>query len=177
MVLVGTIARPHGHRGEVIVNPETDFPEQRFAEGAAVYVNRDGVVAPVIVRRARLHQGRPVLLLEGVASMDDAEALRGVELRVFEDALPVLPAGTYYRFELVGCEVVTVTGAPVGRVRAVEGTGGNLRLSVEHGRDEVLVPMVPAICVSIDVAARRIVIDPPEGLLDLNAPAPAGGRS
>lgn len=177
MVLVGTIARPHGHRGEVIVNPETDFPERRFAEGATVYVNRRGAVAPVTVRRSRIHQGRPVVLLEGVGSMNDAEALRGLELRVSEDALPALPDGTYYRFELVGCNVVTVAGAPVGRVQAVEGTGGSVRLSVARGDDEVLVPMVPAICVSIDIAARRIVIDPPEGLLDLNAPPSAGGRS
>lgn len=175
MVLVGIVARPQGHRGEVIVNPETDVPEQRFAEGATVWLNRRGTVAPVTVRRSRMHRGRPVLLLSGVESMNDAEELRGAELRVPAAALPALPDGTHYHFDLVGCEVMTVAGDRVGTVRRVEDSAGSVRLVVEAAGEEVLVPLVPAICVAVDTAGRRIVIDPPEGLLELNA-RPAGGR-
>jgi len=169
-VLVGHVARPHGNRGEVVVDPETDFPEIRFAPGALLYVERDGAPVAVAVRGARFHKGRPVIALEGVVTMDDAEALRGAELKVPESALQPLPDGVYYQFQLRGCDVITRGGQAVGRVRDVEGGAGGFRLVIDvDGGGEVLVPLVAAICVEIDPAARRIVIDPPEGLLDLNA--------
>ena len=174
LVLVGRVARTHGHRGDVIVNPDTDFPETRFAPGAVVWMQRGADPVPVRVIDAWFHQGRPVLTLEGVASMDEAEAIRGAELRVPEQALQPLPEGTYYHFQLVGCQVVTVAGDQVGTVRAVEGEAGRHRLSVSSPDGEVLVPLVAPICVSIDIAARQVVIDPPPGLLDVNRRGPGG---
>ena len=87
-----------------------------------------------------------------------------------------LPEGAFYHFQLVGCEVVTSDGRAVGTVRAVEGEAGNHRLSVEGADGEVLVPLVAPICVSIDVEARRVVIDPPDGLLEVNRKAPGTDR-
>ena len=173
LVLVGVVARTHGHRGAVIVNPETDFPEERFRAGATVWMRRGGEAAAVEIRDAWFHQGRPVLTLEGVESMNDAERLRGAELRVPEAALQPLPDGRYYHFRLVGCEVVTARGERVGEVRAVEGDAGGERLVVDGPDGEVLVPFAEAICTSVDVEARRIVIDPPEGLLEINRRGPA----
>lgn len=175
LVLVGRVARTHGHRGAVIVNPDTDFPEARFAAGATVWMLREGGAVPVAIRDAMFHNGRPVLTLEGVETMNDAERLRGAELRVPERELQALPDGAFYIFQLVGCEVRTVGGETVGPVTAVEGELGSQRLSVASPDGEVLVPLVTAICVSIDVAGRRIVIDPPAGLLDVNRRA-AGPR-
>ena len=173
LVLVGRIARTHGHRGAVIVKPDTDFPEERFAAGSTVWMRRGAEIVPVTIVDAWFHQGRPVLTLDGVASMTEAEALRGAELRVPERDLRPLPDGAFYHFQLVGCEVMTVEGAVVGPVTAVEGEAGQHRLSVASEDGEVLVPLVTAICVSIDPAARRIVIDPPAGLLEVNR-RPAG---
>ena len=169
MVLVGVVARPQGHRGEVIVHPETDFPEARFAVGATLYRHRADGPEAVVVTASRMHQGRPVVRFGGVETMNDAETLRGVELRVPAQALHPLPEGRYYRHDLVGCDVVTVGGRIVGPVRRLDGPDGD-RLVIGEGRAEVLVPLAEPIVVSIDVAKRRIVIDPPEGLLDLNAP-------
>ncbi len=169
MVLVGRIARTHGHRGQVIVNPETDFPEQRFAPGSVLYTRRDGVEGTLTITALRMHQGRPVVSIQGIESMTEAEGLAGLELRIPESSLTPLPAGTYYHHELVGCEVRTTAGSVVGRVRAVEGGAGTARLVIGEGRGEVQIPLVEALCVTIDVAARCIVVDPPEGLLDLNA--------
>lgn len=168
LVLVGRITRTHGHRGAVIVHPDTDFPEVRFAPGATVWIARAGVPAEVRIVDAWLHNGRPIVTFEGVASMNDAELLRGAELRVPEAALHPLPDGAFYHFQLVGCAVMTVGGDTVGLVRAVEGEPGHHRLSIASEGGEVLVPLVTSICVSIDVVARRIVIDPPDGLLDVN---------
>jgi 16S rRNA processing protein RimM len=169
MVLVGRIARTHGHRGQVIVDPATDFPEERFAAGAMLHTMRDGLAGTVRVAAMRMHQGRPVLTIEGVDTMDAAETLAGVELRVPESALAPLPDGTFYEHDLIGCALVTTDGREVGRVRTLEGGGGMIRLIAGAGRDEIQVPLVHEICVAIDIAGKRIVIDPPEGLLDVNA--------
>ncbi len=82
------MARTHGNRGEVIVNPETDFPEDRFQDGAQLMARgKDGVDTTLEVVTMRMHQGRPVILFKGIASMNDAELLAGTELRVAEDDL------------------------------------------------------------------------------------------
>ena len=169
-VLVGVIARTHGNRGEVIVNAETDFPEERFREGAQLMTRRkDGSLETLEVATMRMHQGRPVILFTGVGSMNDAELLAGLELRVPENALgrDVLEDGEYYHRDLIGCEVVVESGESIGKVTAVEGDGSATRLVVRSRRGEVLIPFADEIC-TVDLAARRITIRPPEGLLDVN---------
>ena len=94
--------------------------------------------------------------------------MRGAELRVPEEALHPLPADTWYEHELVGCAVRTVSGGAIGTVGRIEGPAGAQRLIVRQEKGEVDVPLVAAICVSIDVRARTIVIDPPDGLLEVN---------
>ena len=116
----------------------------------------------------RVHLGRPIIGLDGVATTNDAEAMAGVELRVPVGDLEALPDGMFYRHDLVGCRVETTDGAEVGGSTQVEGELGASRLVVKAPFGEVLVPLARAICVVIDIAARRIVIDPPDGLLDLN---------
>ncbi len=169
LVLVGHIARTFGHRGQVVVNADTDFPETRFAVGAVLHTRRDGREETLTVAASRMHQGRPVVAFEGVETMSDAEALAGLELRVPEAALSALPAGSYWEHDLVGCEVVTTSGRELGPVRAIESRGGPTRLVIGSGRGEIQVPLVEAICVIIDVVDRRIVIDPPEGLIEVNS--------
>ena len=168
MPVVGRIARAHGNRGHVIINPTTDFPDERFAVGRVLYLRRHGSVEPVTVTASRLHRGRPIVGLSGVASMNAAEELAGLELRVPEAALLALPADTFYHHDLVGCDVVTVGGEPVGCVVAVEGPLGGGRLVVAGRRGEILIPLAGDICVGVDVARHRIDVDPPPGLLDLN---------
>jgi 16S rRNA processing protein RimM len=169
MAVVGQIARAHGNRGQVILNAETDFPVERFGPGAEIFVERGGAVQKLTVTSLRFQHDRPVVGIAGVETMNDAEALAGYELRVPADRLAPLPDGTFYRHDLVGCRVETRGGEPVGIVQGVEGTLDRSRLVIEGARGEVLVPLVPEICTTIDVQGKRIVIEPPEGLLDLNA--------
>jgi 16S rRNA processing protein RimM len=166
--LVGRIARPHGIRGQVIVNPETDFLEERFRPGGELRMRRGEAVVTVRITTMRVHQGRPIIGLEGVDTMNDAKELAGLELRVPAEALAPLPAGVFYRHDLVGCRVETVGGEPVGEVAAVEGDMGASRLVVRAADGEILIPLAEAICVRIDPASRQIVVDPPAGLLDAN---------
>ena len=169
MALVGRIARAHGIRGQVIVNPETDFPEARFQPGAELFVERGGKVDALRVTTARFHRERPVIGIAGIETMDDAEMLAGLELRVPIDRLAALPADTYYRHDLIGCRVETRDGRHIGAVRDVEGTLTGSRLVVDGEAGEVLIPLVAAICTQVDPAAKRIVIDPPDGLIEANA--------
>jgi 16S rRNA processing protein RimM len=169
MALVGRIARAHGNRGQVIVNLDTDFPEERFRPGTRLSTMRGGVLTTLTLTTVRFHAGRPVIGLEGIDTMDAAESLAGLELRIPAAQLVPLPPGTFYEHDLVGCRVETRTGVAVGVVQRVEGTAGASRLVVSGTNGEVLIPLANEICTTIDVSGRRIVVDPPEGLLDLNA--------
>jgi 16S rRNA processing protein RimM len=168
MAAVGRIARAHGIRGQVIVNLHTDFPEERFHPGAELFIERNGVVQALTLTSVRFQRDRPVVGIAGIDTMNDAEALAGQELRVPVDRLALLPDGTFYRHDLIGCRVETVAGEVVGTVEDVEGSLTGSRLVVAAERGEVLIPLVAAICATIDPAGKRIVIDPPEGLLDVN---------
>jgi len=168
MVLIGRIARPHGLKGDVIVNPETDFVEQRFATGSRMWTQRAGIVESLTVRSARVQGGRPIVGFDACGAIEDAERLAGCELRIPERDLVALEAGQYYQHQLTGCDVETLSGLRVGTVVKVEGGLGGSRLVVAGSRGEVLVPFVTDICPEVDVAARRIRINPPEGLLELN---------
>ena len=168
MILVGRIARAHGLRGQVIVNLETDFPETRFQPGAELFIDRGGAVSALRLTTVRFHRDRPVVGIEGVTTISEAEALAGCELRVPADRLAPLPAGTFYHHDLVGCRVETSDGRTVGMVSGVEGTMTGSRLVIDGARGEILIPLANEICPTIDIERKLIVVDPPEGLLDLN---------
>lgn len=168
MVLVGIVARSHGNRGQVIVNPETDFPEVRFRVGARLFARQTASPVRMLeVTAVRFQQGRPILGIAGITSIDEAEPLAGAELRVPASEQEPLPPGVYYHHELISCEVITADGQTVGRVAAVEGVGAASRLVVRGPRREVLIPLAEDIC-AVDVPARRITVTPPEGLLEVN---------
>jgi 16S rRNA processing protein RimM len=169
-ILVGVVARTHGNKGEVIVNSETDFPEERFSQGARLMTRaRDGRDLTLEVASMRMHQGRPVILFKGIASMNDAELLAGTELRIAagERDAELLEQGQYFHRDLIGCAVVTESGDPIGEVSAVQGEGSATRLVVRNRRNELLIPFADEIC-TVDLAGKRIVVRPPEGLLELN---------
>ena len=169
MLLVGVVARARGTKGEVIVNPTTDFPDTRFAEGATVWGRpaAGGAIEALTIAQFRMHLHRPIVRFEGVAEMTGAERFAGWQLRVPAAAAQELPEHVYYHYDLVGCDVVTADGRRVGAVSRVDGEGQSVRLVVASARGEVLVPLVQAFC-AVDTAARRIVVTPPEGLLDAN---------
>jgi 16S rRNA processing protein RimM len=178
LVLVGRVARPHGIRGHVVIVPETDFIDVRFRAGADVCIERAGRVEELRIEASRVHAGRPIVGFHGIETVEDAEALRDAELRVPPEELPALPAGSFWVHDLVGCRVVTGAGVHVGEVRRVDFGGAAPLLVVTGPADagEVLVPMVDGICRRLDIAGREIVIDPPQGLLEVNAPARAGKK-
>ena len=167
LLLVGRVARAHGNKGQVIVNPETDFADDRFQVDRVLIVGEPG--RPHRVTSARFHAGRPVIGLEGIDSIDAAERLAGAELKMRRSELGALPDGTYYRHELVGCEVHDTDGRLIGVVAAVEGPMERSRLVIDAPHGEVLIPLVPEICVEVAPADRKIRIKAPDGLIELNS--------
>ena len=169
LLLVGRVARPHGLRGHVIVNPESDFVEDRFKVGQILLVGPEDRAEACEIRDVKFHLGRPIVLLAGVETVDDAERLAGSEMWLPQSVIDPLPAGTFYRHDLIGCEVRDTHDAVVGRVTAVEGTLDRSHLVIDGS---VMIPLVEHICVAIDVPARRVTVNPPEGLLELYGRTP-----
>ena len=168
MVTVGRIVRPHGLKGAVVVEPTSDFAAERFKAGSVLQWQRLGQPVPVTVVESRDFNGRFVVRLEGVTTISEAETLRGLNLEVPEDARHQLKTGAYYMDQLEGCEVVTSAGEIVGHVSSVDSTIGTPVLVVRSEAGEVLVPLAEEICRVVDPAGKRIVIDPPAGLIELN---------
>jgi 16S rRNA processing protein RimM len=168
LIAVARIARPQGIRGEVIADLLTDFPE-RFAQLDEVRIAKPGRQVEVMrLEKARPHQERIVLKLQGCDSRNAAEALRDARVFVTRSQLVVLPKDTYFDFDLIDCAVSTTAGLTVGKVVRVHDFGAAPLLAVLCKDDrEILIPLASAICVDVDVAQKRIVIEPPEGLLDL----------
>jgi 16S rRNA processing protein RimM len=168
MVLVGFVARTHGNKGQVILKSESDFAEERFRAGARVFARiGNGPVETLEMTSARFQQGRPVVGFIGFSTISEAERLTGAELRIPEAEQGPLPNGTYYHHQLIGCDVVTEAGEALGRVSAVQGDGQATRLVVTGPKADVMIPLAAPIC-DVDVAAKRIVVNPPAGLLDVN---------
>ncbi|MBK5255669.1 MAG: 16S rRNA processing protein RimM [Vicinamibacteria bacterium] len=151
-VTIGVVLRPHGIKGEVVVEPLTDN-EERFAQLEDVRVVRpSGSSSRLRVVSMFPHKGRLVILFEGIVGMDEAESLRGAELRIPIDSLPQLPAGSYYHHELHGLDVRIESGASIGTVTSLWETGPTPVLVI-HDADqrETLLPLVDAFVLEVDV--------------------------
>jgi len=106
--------------------------------------------------------------LRGIDTLDLAETLKGQEIWLPEKALHQLGKGKYYLFQLSGCSVVTKEGDPVGLVKDILFIHENDLIVVDKGGKEIFVPFTESICIGVDLEKKEIVIDPPDGLLDLN---------
>ncbi len=175
-LVVGRVGRPHGIRGELTVQVHTDDPDLRFAAGS-VLATEPAARGPLTITSSRWHSGRLLVTFDGYADRDTAEDLRGTLLVM--DSAEIGPTGDpdeFHDYELVGLEVVTVAGEQVGAVADVLHQGQDLLVVQRPGRpgDPVLIPFVAAIVPEVDVAAGRLVVDPPPGLFDLGAAGEAG---
>ena len=158
--------RPHGIRGEVVVESETDDPS-RFAPGSSVLVgDPDGAPVEMRVRASRPHQGRLLVLFDGVVDRTAAEMLRGSLISIDAATAPRPPAGRYYAHEIEGMHVVDEAGKDLGVVSGILETRANDVWVVSYRGREVLVPAVHEIIVDVDVPGGRIVVRPIEGLFE-----------
>ena len=168
LVVIGGVVKPHGIRGEFSVVNHADSPAL-YSPG-----RRLGIRAPgkpersVEVKTCRPHQGRLLLTIDGVTDRDAADALRGMEIVVPADEMPDLDEGEVYLHELVGFDVVLVDGATVGVLEGfLDVPGQDLWVIRSPEGKEILLPAHEETVPEIDMDGRRIVINPPPGLLEL----------
>ena len=173
-LVVGQVARPHGTRGELFVQLLTDHPGDVFAPGVvlrmadAAGAAPDPDLPPLRVEGARPFQRGVLVVFGGVEDRDAADLLRGRFLMIDRSLLPELAEGEVFLHQLRGLRVETVAGAEVGEVIGVYEVPPNNLLEVRRAssRGTVLIPFAASIVQEVDVERGRLVIDPPEGLLE-----------
>ncbi len=165
-VVVGRVLRPHGVRGEVVVDVISDVPD-RFRPGAQIVVST-GAGQREIATVASVGQAGSAarIKLEGVDDRDTAETLRGAVFEVQREEVPSAPEGSYYYFELVGCQCRDEAEGELGSVVEILEDGGGLLLKVESEHRELLLPFVNAYLREVDIQGRRIEFCLPEGLVE-----------
>lgn len=167
-VAIARIARTRGNRGELLADSHTDFPS-RFDESGDVWLEfPDGRRDRFRLAGSWEHKGRMVLRFEGIETISEAEELVGAWVMIPGDQLMPLPEGAYYDHELVGCTVRDAGGKTMGVVADVLRFPGNSLLVVQGPGGEFLVPAAADICREVRPAEKVIIVDLPEGLIDLN---------
>lgn len=177
-IVVGRIVRAHGIAGEVLVDPTGEDPD-RFAAGTVLWIDPSGPER-LTVKVRRGDQTGYRIAFEGIPDRDAAEELKGLVLYQDAEALPPLPHGQYYHFQLVGLTVTRADGSRLGQaVRVVEMPAGDL-FQVQDGGEEWLIPNRPEFVEWIDLEKREIRLQDRDDLLEAvakpNTPEELRGR-
>lgn len=166
LVAIARIAKSRGLRGELVADILTDFPERFGDLKTVIALFSNGEKCELKIEKFWFQKGRIVLKFAGFDSIETAESLRGAEICVSETEAVELEEGEFFDWELENCEVETVEGLKLGRVKELMRTGGTEILVVQGAEKEYLIPFAETICISVDVENKLIKIDAPEGLLD-----------
>jgi 16S rRNA processing protein RimM len=165
-ITIGHILGPRGTKGKLKVKAATDFP-QHFAPSSTIYINHQ----PMTIDSTEWHKGNPIIKLSNVDSVEDGQRLVGQAIEIHRSQLHPLPQGQYYHFQLIGLEVETTRGEPLGNITEIittESKDINDIYVVNGNRGEILIPAIEDVVKSIDLEQGRIIIEPIKGLLSLN---------
>jgi 16S rRNA processing protein RimM len=166
--VIARIVRPRGNRGEVLADLHTDFPE-RFSILKTVWLEfQDGSRETHELQDSWVHQGRMVLKFAEIDSISQAETLKGAWVEIESAEAVALPEGSYWDHDLVGCTVRNLQGDELGTVAEFLRIAGNEQLMVRGQQGEFMIPFVASICRDISIDRKEILVDLPEGLMDLN---------
>ncbi len=163
-VLIGKIVGIHGLKG---TNKLRSYAESLsvFWPGRSILV-RDirGREASYEIHWVKPHTGTPLVSFRGITNRDQAKTLIGAELFIPQSELPELDEDTYYWYDLIGIEVVTMAGESLGRIESIIETGSNDVYIVKSNEKEVLIPALESVVLEIDLEHKRMQVDLPEGL-------------
>ena len=162
-LVVGRIGRAHGVLGEATVQVQTDDPDVRFKVGAKLSLDNG---KDLTIRSARWHNQILLLAFDGIIDRNQIEELRDQMISAEVDITSLSP-GEYHYQQLLGCQVFLQSDELIGEVDEIVKLPGQDLLSVAKNGKKVLIPMVKKIIISIDILTKKIVVDPPEGLLDV----------
>ena len=166
-ILVGRVRKPHGIRGDIVIDVQSDV-RGRFDAGHSIEVVRaDGSRWLATIERSRLLGKTARISLKGVEDRDAAEELRGATLEIAMQEVPPAPDGSYYFFDLVGCDCTDWKRGALGQVVRVVEDGGGLLLEVASGQSSVLIPFVRSYLSRVDIDQKKIELELPEGLAEI----------
>jgi 16S rRNA processing protein RimM len=169
LVIVARAVKTRGLKGELVAELLTDFPD-RFADvSSLIAVSPAGERKSVKLESHWFQQGRVVLKFAGFDSIEAAKELVGYDFAVPEGERVDLEEGYFYDWELEGCLVESKDGVQLGTVKEVKRLGGEIEMLAVDDTEGVsrLIPLVAAIVLEVDIAGKKIRIDPPLGLLEL----------
>lgn len=164
LICIGAVAGAFGVRGELRLKSFTATPGDIATYGPVT--SEDGTQSFTITLTGQTTKGALIARLSGVATKEQADALRGLRLFVERDCLPALPDDEYYHADLIGLEVFDTGGTSLGRVKSVQNHGASDLIEI-HGpglKSTVLLPFTLDAVPTVDLASGRIIADPPEGL-------------
>lgn len=163
MIKIGKIGGPWGREGYVEIECYSPFPE-RFSKLSEVFIGD----RTYKIEGIKYLPKKVVLKLEGINYIEDALKIKGYEIEIPDEEIYSLPEDYFYLHELEGCHVFLKDGGEIGVVEYVWEMGESTLLGISGERGEVLIPFAKSICYLVDIKNKRIEIDPPDGLLDLN---------
>jgi 16S rRNA processing protein RimM len=163
---VGRIVNTHGVKGEVKVIPLTDNPK-RFLNLKWVFIDKNMVLEKYNIEKVKFYKGMVLIKFKGINDMTDAEALKGMFLKVDRENAVRLPDDSFFICDIVGCEVFEEDGSRLGTLKDVLKTGSNdVYVILRENGKEIYLPALKSVVKSVSISNKKMIVSVPEGLLD-----------
>ena len=164
---LGLITRPHGLKGEVQIHLDVDYPED-YEELESVFVEIHKQLVPFFISSFHLIKDQKAIVqFDDIDSFEAAEKVKGARLFLPLNTLPELDEGQFYFHEVVGYKIVDNTLGELGEVLTFNDASAQTIMVMEYSEKEVLIPVVEGILLKADHTKKQILVDLPEGLLDV----------
>ncbi|WP_343012577.1 ribosome maturation factor RimM [Gemella morbillorum] len=165
---VGKIVNTHSLKGEVKVISSTDFEEERFKKGSKLLITRGNqLIREVIVESYRNHKNFLLVKFEGIDSVEEAEKLKNLQIKIDSDEVGELEENEFYFHEIIGCQVFDENDRNLGEIIDILTPGANdvWVIKGEEGK-EILIPYIEDVVKQIDITSKKVNIEVMEGLID-----------
>ena len=165
---VGKIVNTHSLKGEVKVISSTDFEEERFKKGSKLLITRGNqLIREVIVESYRNHKNFLLVKFEGIDSVEEAEKLKNLQIKIDSDEVGELEENEFYFHEIIGCQVFDENDRNLGEIINILTPGANdvWVIKGEEGK-EILIPYIEDVVKQIDIINKKVNIEVMEGLID-----------
>lgn len=165
---VGKIVNTHSLKGEVKVISSTDFEEERFKKGSKLLITRGNqLIREVVVQSYRNHKNFLLVKFEGIDSVEEAEKLKNLQIKIDSDEVGELEENEFYFHEIIGCQVFDENDRNLGEIIDILTPGANdvWVIKGENGK-EILIPYIEDVVKKIDITSKKVNIEVMEGLID-----------
>lgn len=164
---LGKIAKKFSFKGEILAYLDTDEPEL-YENLESVFVESNGHLIPFFIENSYLHKNDFLRIkFEDIESEEDANSLLGSALYLPLEMLPKLEGNKFYFHEVIGFEVEDLKHGPIGTLMSINDSAAQALFIIEHLGSEILIPMIDPFIHKVDRANKKLILDTPEGLIDL----------